>query len=324
MKLLYISSGYSRIYEYLDQSIKAALSNSHYEWIHFHPLENIEKLKAIVTTFQPKLALTILGDYLSLSAIQYLKENGIKLACWMTEDPFYIDKTIQTIHRFDYIFTIDNGALRHYQSIHPNVYHLPLGTDATIFKPLPAENIHKIDLLLVGYPYPTRVNFIHFLLENTKYQIMLIGKGWYNNLQKRWRNNLRVIIQDTWIEPQKVSYYYNGAKIVLNPHRIHSFWLNRNTHGVISESINNRTFDIASCGAFQLIEEKPDLRSFFTEEEMISYLDYEDCLHKLGIYMDDEELRKTISQKARKIVIEQHTFDHRVRNMIKTISKTVL
>ncbi|PES74470.1 protein CgeB [Bacillus cereus] len=324
MKLLYISSGYSRIYEYLDQSIKAVLSNSHYEWIHFHPLENIEKLKAIVTTFQPKLALTILGDYLSLSAIQYLKENGIKLACWMTEDPFYIDKTIQTIHRFDYIFTIDNGALRHYQSIHPNVYHLPLGTDATIFKPLPAENIHKIDLLLVGYPYPTRVNFIHFLLENTKYQIMLIGKGWYNNLQKRWRNNPRVIIQDTWIEPQKVSYYYNGAKIVLNPHRIHSFWLNRNTHGVISESINNRTFDIASCGAFQLIEEKHDLRSFFTEEEMISYLDYEDCLHKLGIYMDDEELRETISQKARKIVIEQHTFDHRVRNMIKTISKTVL
>ncbi|WP_242221196.1 glycosyltransferase [Bacillus cereus group sp. BfR-BA-01380] len=319
MKLLYISSGYSRIYDYLDQSMKAELSNNHYEWLHFHPLENIEKLKTIVATFQPQLALTVLGDYLSVPAIQYLKENGIKLACWMTEDPFYIDKTIQIIHRFDYIFTIDTGALKYYQSVHPNTYHLPLGTNDTIFKPVPIENVYKSELLLVGYPYPTRVNFIHFLLEHTKYQITLIGKGWYNRLQKRWRNNSRVMIKDIWIEPQKVTYYYNGASIVLNPHRTHNFWHNQNTRGVMSESMNNRTFDVAACGAFQLIEEKPDLRSFFTEEEMISYLDYEDCLRKVIIYMNNKEMRERIAQKARKIVIEQHTFRHRIKEMIEII-----
>ena len=321
MKLLYIPSGYSRIYDYLDQSMKAELSNTPYKWIHFHPLENIEKLKTIVATFQPQLALIILGDYLSVPAIQYLKDNGIKLAVWMTEDPFYIDKTIQIIHRFDYIFTIDNGALKHYQSIHPNTYHLPLGTNDTIFKPLPIDNVYKSDLLLVGYPYPTRVNLIHFLLEHTKYQITLIGKGWYNRIQKRWRYNPRVMIKDTWIEPQKVAYYYNGASIVLNPHRTYNFQLNQNTRGIINESMNNRTLDIAACGTFQLIEEKPDLRSFFTDEEMISYRDYEDCLHKVVIYMDDKKQRDSIAQKARKIVVEQHIFRHRIKEMIETIQK---
>ncbi|MED1476030.1 DUF3880 domain-containing protein [Bacillus pseudomycoides] len=84
----------------------------------------------------------------------------------MTEDPYYFDKTIQVINRFDYIFTIDTGSLKHYQSVHSNAYHLLLGTDPTIFKPRLVEHAYKSDLLLVGYPYPTRVNFIHFLKKH--------------------------------------------------------------------------------------------------------------------------------------------------------------
>lgn len=321
LKLLYISSGYSGIYDYLNQSIKDELSSNHYEWVHFHPLERMEKLKSIVTTFQPKVALTLTGDHLPIQTIQFLKERGISLVCWMTEDPFYMDKTMKLINNFDYVFTIDSGALRHYQPVHLNAYHLPLGTNPTVFKPLPAENIYKSDLLFVGYPYPTRVDLIHFLLENTNYQITLIGTAWYNALQKVWRNNPRVTIKDTWIKPQEVVYYYNGASIVLNPHRSHNFLHNQNTLGVVNESINNRTFDIAACEAFQLIEEKPDLRSFFTEEEMVSYRDYEDCLRKVVFYMDNEEQRRIIAQRARRVVIEKHTFLHRVKTMMDIIQK---
>ncbi|WP_255260001.1 hypothetical protein [Bacillus sp. AFS023182] len=71
MKLLYISSGYPGIYNYLDESMKAVPNNNDYEWTYFHPSEPIEKLQSIVATFQPQLALTILGDRLSVSIIQY-------------------------------------------------------------------------------------------------------------------------------------------------------------------------------------------------------------------------------------------------------------
>ncbi|MCI0764714.1 glycosyltransferase [Bacillus sp. TL12] len=319
MKLLYISSGYHGIYDYLDHSMKAGLNDNGYEWISFHPLEPIEKLQSIVATFQPQVVLTILGDYLSVQAIQYFKENGIKLACWMTEDPYYFDKTYQMINRFDYIFTIDTGPLKHYQFVHQNAYHLPLGTDSATFKPLLVEHAYKNDLLLVGYPYPTRIHLIHFLLKNTNYHICLVGKGWRNRLQKLWRNSPRVTIKDTWMNPKVVSYFYNGASIVLNPHRSHNFLHNQNASGIISESINNRTFDIAACGAFQLIEEKPNLRSFFTEEEMVSYQDYEDCLCKVVTYMNNKEKRQVIAQKAQKRVIKQHTFGQRVKEMMNII-----
>lgn len=127
------------------------------------------------------------------------------------------------------------------------------------------------------------------------------------------------MIKDTWMNPELVSYFYNGANIVLNPHRSHNFLLNQNTSGIISESINNRTFDIAACGTFQLIEEKPNLRSFFTEEKMISYQDYEDCLCKVVTYMNDEKKREIIAQKGQKIVIGQHRFRQRVKEMMKII-----
>ncbi|CAI8751416.1 CgeB family protein [Bacillus sp. IT-79MI2] len=320
MKLLYISSGYHGIYDYLDQSIQTGLNDNGYEWTSFHPLEPLENLKSIVTTFQPQVALTILGDYLSVQAIQYFKENSVKLACWMTEDPYYFDKTHQIINRFDYIFTIDTGSLKHYQLVHPNAYHLPLGTNSATFNPrILVDHAYKSDLLLVGYPYPTRINLIHFLLKNTNYHIRLVGKGWRNRLQKLWRNNPKVMIKDAWVDPEMVSYFYNGASIVLNPHRSHNFLHNQNTSGIISESINNRTFDIAACGAFQLIEKKPNLRSFFTEQEMISYRDYEDCLCKVVTYMNNKEKRQIIAQKARKRVIEQHTFRQRIKEMMSII-----
>ncbi|WJE53839.1 DUF3880 domain-containing protein [Bacillus cereus] len=148
-------------------------------------LKPIEKLQSIVATFQPHVVLTILGNYLSVQAIQYFKENGIKLACWMTEDPYYFDNTHQNINIFDCIFTIDTGSLKHYQLVHPNAYHLPLGTDSATFKPLLlVEHAYRSDLLLIGYPYPTRINLIHFLLKNKNYHILLVGKGWRNRLQK--------------------------------------------------------------------------------------------------------------------------------------------
>ncbi len=177
---------------------------------------------------------------------------------------------------------------------------------------------------MVGYPYPTRVSLIHFLLENTSCQIRLIGRGWQYKLQRRWRTDSRVTVKNVWIEPKGVARYYNGASIVLNPHRSHDFLHNQNKLGVIGESINNRTFDIAACEAFQLIEEKPDLYTFFTKEEMTAYQDDKDCLQKAIMYINDAEQRQIVSRKAREVVMKQHTLQQRIQNMLDIIYKNDL
>ncbi|MNI82927.1 Spore protein YkvP [compost metagenome] len=111
--------------------------------------------------------------------------------------------------------------------------------------------------------------------------------------------------------------YYNGSKIVLNIHRPSDEKYNKNRTGIIAKSINNRTFDAASCEAFQLVDSKEELVKHFEEgKEIISYQDNNDLLEKIHYYIAHDEERKRIAKKARKRVLTSHTFQHRIDHLL--------
>ncbi|MEK7019283.1 CgeB family protein [Bacillus sp. FSL R9-9410] len=322
MKLLYITSGYSKIYHYLDQSIQSTLIDQNFEWLAVQPWELIEKLDFITATFHPDIVFTLLGNHIPQKAIQYLKNRNIKLAVWLTEDPFYIDTSLLQLNNFDFIFTIDSEALKYYTSLgYTNVYHLPLATNIDIFKPGLKNSTYKSEVLFIGYPYPTRVKLIQFLLEKTPYHYTIIGQHWRNKLFKKWRNHRRIKIIEEWIPPQEVAFYYNNASLILNPHRSYLFPQNKNR--VKSNTINNRTFDIAACQGFQIIEEKSDLSSFFNKDEIISYNSFDDCLNKISFHLNDTILKGLMVEKIHTKVITQHTFHERI-NFITAILQSQL
>ncbi|MCJ7841373.1 glycosyltransferase [Lederbergia sp. NSJ-179] len=318
MKILYISSGYPMIYHYLDRNIERALHYASQKCILFQPHESIDQLESILNEEEaPQFSLTLLGDHLSKQARNLLSDYHMKQAVWLTEDPFYIDQTIQRIFDDDYVFTIDSGAQKEYLSAgFSHVYHLPLGTDPTTFARMQVDNRYQSDVLLVGYPYPSRVQLVEFLLRNGSFPITVIGKQWYNRLAKKYRKHVNITLYDQWLEPEEIAKFYNGAKIVLNPHRHSGFSFQQNRRNIRNETINNRTFDIAACGAFQLIEELPDLRLFFSEDEMISYQDHRDCLEKIYFYLTREQIRRRVGVQVQKKVYNKHTFQHRIETIM--------
>ena len=84
------------------------------------------------------------------------------------------------------------------------------------------------------------------------------------------------------MEPSIVADFYNGANIVLNTHRPFNLKQNQNRLGIEGKTINNRTFDVAACGSFQLIEFKEDLPNHFIEdEEMVSFRSDQELLKKI-------------------------------------------
>ncbi|HDX9511384.1 TPA: glycosyltransferase [Bacillus cereus] len=324
MKLLYITSGYSKIYQYLDQSIQSTLINQNFEWLAVQPSELIQQLDFITTTFHPDIVFTLLGDHLPQKAIQYFKKRNIKLAVWLTEDPFYIDTSLLLLNNFDFIFTIDSEALKYYTALgYTNVYHLPLATNIELFKPNQKNSKYKSEVLLIGYPYPNRVKLIQFLLEKTPYHYTIIGQHWRNKLLKKWKNHRRIKIIEGWIPPQEVALYYNNASLILNPHRSHLFPQNKNKNKVKNNTINNRAFDIAACQGFQIIEEKPDLSSFFNKDEIVSYNSFEDCLNKLSFYLNDAISKRLMVEKIHARVISQHTFYERIHFITTTIQSHI-
>ncbi|MGR9594551.1 CgeB family protein [Bacillus thuringiensis] len=324
MKLLYITSGYSKIYQYLDQSIQRTLIDQKFEWLAVQPSELIQQLNFITTTFHPDIVFTLLGNHLPQKAIQYFKKRNIKLAVWLTEDPFYIDTSLLLLNNFDFIFTIDSEALKYYTALgYTNVYHLPLATNIELFKPNQKNPKYKSEVLLIGYPYPNRVKLIQFLLEKTPYHYTIIGQHWRNKLLKKWKNHRRIKIIEGWIPPQEVALYYNNASLILNPHRSHLFPQNKNKNKVKNNTINNRAFDIAACQGFQIIEEKPDLSSFFNKDEIVSYNSFEDCLNKLSFYLNATILKRLMVEKIHARVISQHTFYERIHFITTTIQSHI-
>ena len=318
MRILFISSGNKGIYEWFESCIKEELSNIH-EVEFFLIGKGMIELRSIAEIINPDIVLTLVGFHLPIDVVQWFKNKGIITVVWLTEDPYYIDLTSELVDHYDYVFTIDIAALEFYKNKgHQKSFHLPLATTPYLFKPKQIDDMYQSDICLVGYPYPDRVRYIQLLQHYTPYQIKVVGP-WGHLLRKITRSK-NVMIYSDWVDPSVVANYYNGAKIVLNTHRPVNQQHNLNSLNVIGKSINNRTFDVAACAAFQLIDFKNDLPFHFIEdEEIVSFKSEEDLLEKTYKFIQGDEARKKIANKGRERVLKEHTFQHRLEKMLSII-----
>lgn len=322
MNILFITSGFRAVYTFFEQSIAAALQKAGHYCELFTPSSGLHSLALKQQSLQPDLILVMAGLKITGPMLDFIQKSRVKTAIWMTEDPYYMDWTVPLISYFDYIFTIDQAALMEYEQLgHPRVCHLPLGTDPDLFHPAAVSEEYRSDICLVGVPYSNRIELIEALLAGTAYRIQLVGRGW-SRYYHEWQNNSNrnVELVNAWVWPETAANYYNGAKIVLNIHRPSAEKYNRNRAGIIATSINNRTFDAASCEAFQLTDFRSGLRHQFEEgKQVVSYQDKHDLLQKIHYYMAHDDERKRIAEAARQQVLAAHTFEHRVHDLLMNV-----
>ena len=312
MKILLISSGYSGIYPYFEKAIEEAFIFFDHIVTKIHPKHTIEAIE-IIESFKPDVIITMVGFNIDEKLMDFLKKMNSTRCIWLTEDPFYIDMSIHLVRDYDYIFTIDIGAFEYYKKKFPqkHIYHLPLGTDPLLYYADHKEE-YLYDVCLVGYPYPERINLVNQLLTHTPYSLILVGPFWKKFIKNHKHTN-RLTIINRWMEPETVRSLFNRSKIILNPHRTYNFHKNKNTLEIENKSINNRTFDIAACGGFQLLSNKPDLQMHFDiTQDMVVYSRSEECIELVKQFINDENSRNFYRRNAQKKVVENHTFTHRV------------
>ncbi|MDN4523617.1 CgeB family protein [Fictibacillus fluitans] len=317
MKILYITSGFPGIYDYFDHWIVNACKVNNVHCKLFNLYEGLPRLKFVFQRFQPDLVLTMTGFVLSKEMTDWLGKRHVPLAVWMTEDPYYMDLTLPIIERYDFIFTIDTAAQKVYeQNGHKLVFPLPLGTEPSVFKAATEQDaVQERDICLVGFPYPDRIELIKYLLDNTDYTITVVGGRWRDDLSQHNENTKLTIID--WSTPLEVAEYYRQSKIILNTNRPHNYSENKNSIGVINQSVNNRTFDIAATCGFQLLSYKKGISDIFTDEEIVTFESKEDLLEKIRYYMEDETKRKAMACKAQEKVLKNHTFSNRIQQLVK-------
>ena len=318
MKILLISSGYKGIYPYFEQAIEKAFMFYGHTICKMKPVYEQGIMEKVID-YKPDLILTLVGFRIEKTLMECLKKSGSPLCIWMTEDPFYMDKTIDIIKDYHYVFTIDLGALEFYRRMFPDkkIHHLPLGTDPSLYKPSDTPIQISYDVCIVGYPYPERIELANNILNKTRFSLVLVGNRWKRHMRNQPNEGLTII--NRWVAPETVRNLFNGSKIILNPHRAFDFEKNSNSLRIENKSINNRTFDIASCGGFQLISNQLDLKSHFGSEEIVSYSDHANCLELIDWYINNESKRNQYSKNAYERVLNCHTFLHRIQYILEQI-----
>lgn len=277
---------------------------------------------------KPDFIFTLNGDLISPQVLAILKKLGHKIVTWQVDDPYIVDAVTPLAKYFDYMFTVDTSTLEIYKKDCPRVYYLPLACNPKLHRKIEVEGKYLSDFCFIGTPFKnsTRLKILESLVETfgESYRLLVGGsfviKEVWENFKyfERLRNNIIGEI----VNREETVKYYNGAKINLNLHRgsLGSV-LDKNENQIIARSPCERTFVLAGCGAFQLMDNtRPDLPlSFKVDKEIVMFSDIEELKQKAEYYLNHPLEREKIGSAAQARAYAEHTYSLRVKKILETV-----
>lgn len=210
--------------------------------------------------------------------------------------------TIDEYNQYDHVFIASeywSGKIKKEADI--PVDTLLQCTDPELFYPDP-DSEYQNELLFVGNSRKVFRKIVKDLLP-TDHDLAVYGKNWKRFI--RWR-----YIKGKHIPYPELRKAYSSCKILLNDH-----WDDMRGKGFIS----NRIFDGFAVGAFIISDDAQGGQDIF-KDALVTYSNQSDLNQLINYYLENHEKRKKIAEKGKSIVLNQHTFQKRVKNILKIIS----
>jgi hypothetical protein len=187
-------------------------------------------------------------------------------------------------------------------------YHFPFASDNEIFKPLGVPKIY--DLLFVGNfnSGVGRYKYIKLLMETAQvknWEVLLIGTGW-----EKFGHPFQMIAHG-----KLLNYAYNSSKICLNIHNDNQY-----KGHLYQMDANNRVFDLAMAGCFQIGNAKELIELYFTHDEVVAEDDPARLIELIDYYLQNDAQRSQIGKKALAKALNKHTWDSRAQSFVQMIT----
>jgi spore maturation protein CgeB len=267
-----------------------------------------------IMDWQPDVAFFPLGSSVWRSTLVQLKQKGVKLVQWCgLPAGTMLERDRINLPYFDLIFQPANLAdgLRAAGAT-GRIEYIPIGIDPEVHHPVPLtaeeQQRYGADVCFIGGLsrrfHAARRAMVEYAIENG------VNIKVWGGYREHFVGSpiLRVWQGQIWGEEQVKALC--AAKIGLNFHVDHRA-------GELDRGLNLRAFELAACGVFQLLQRVPGVGEFFEEgKEIVCFDTKEEMLDKIRYYLAHESERRQIAEAARKRVLREHTWAHRVANMI--------
>ncbi len=269
-------------------------------------------LEARVRDFSPDLVLLLAQAPVTEKTLSRFRGEGIPVAYWFVEDYRRMPYWRRIAPLTDAFFVIQREAIQVMREAGvPAVHYLPLAAMEGVHEPvvLTAEERRRYgsEVSFVGAGYPNRRRFFARLAPSLDLKIW--GNEWDGA-----PTLLKDALQDGGrrVSTEETVKIFNAARINLNLHSS-SYHEEVDPHG---DFVNPRTFEIAACGAFQLVDERSLLSELFQEGEVATFRDVKEAKEKIEYFLSRDEHRAEIARKGRGRVLGEHTYRLRLQEML--------
>lgn len=266
---------------------------------------------ATVETIQPDIVLALAQAPLGAAALDAIAASGALRVLWFVEDFRVLTYWRDVAAHYDYVFTIQEGecleAVGAVTDAH--VAYLPCGFDPDIHRPLslsPDERAaYASEVAFVGAGYRNRrLAFRRFLDADFR----IWGSDWAG------AEDLARVIQrgGARITTEESVRIFNAVDVNLNLH-------SSTYHDGVDprgDFVNPRTFELAGCGAFQVVDRRTLLAPLFGADELAIADSVTDMRALTQHYLAHPETRVPMASRARRRALAQHTYRHRLEHLL--------
>jgi spore maturation protein CgeB len=270
----------------------------------------LRRLEALCRQWRPGVVLVIKGGPITPGAIRRIKAaTDARFVNVFPDNPLLMIP-FDRIEAYDVFFTKDRYALAALEAVGlRNLHYLPLYCVPEDHGPvsLTAEETVRFGspISFVGSRYPYRERLFSELVD---YPIRLWGSGW----DRAEAPGVRARAAGGFVWGRDKRAVYSGSALSLNPHHP--------MNDVVG--VNTRTFELAACGACQVVEDKGTLPELFAPgDEVVTYRDLPGLRRQLDYYLAHPDEARAIGQNARRRALKEHTLRHRIDEMMGVIEQ---
>ncbi|MCB0345921.1 MAG: glycosyltransferase [Bdellovibrionales bacterium] len=249
---------------------------------------------------------------LSPEALTEMRNRGIITAMWFVEDCRRFATWQQISRYYDYMFLIQKEPFTTYVEAAGagRAIYLPLACDPHVHKPL---NVPEEERARWGSP----ISFLGAGYHNRQQMFAQLANMPFKIWGTEWPKShpFDKLVQEGGrrLEPEEYVKIFNSSEINLNLHSS----MERDGVDPFGDFVNPRTFELAAAGAFQLADNRTLLPELFSVgSEIATFSDGNELEDKIKYFLQNPAERTAITEAARKRVLEEHTYEHRVKSML--------
>jgi spore maturation protein CgeB len=260
----------------------------------------------------PDVVLALAQAPLTSAVLEHLRRKKFLCAIWFVENYRHLTYWQQLAGAYDYWFVIQQASCREAlkQAGARDVVYLPMAADPLIHRPmeLSTQERHEFgsDLSFVGAGYANRRTLLPRLISSD-WTFKLWGNEWEG------AEDLKPVLQrgGERIDTETCIKVFNASRVNLNLHSWGGSGLDPD-----GDFVNPRTFELAACGAFQLVDHRTLLPAHFSGDEVVSFQRFDDLPAGIGRWLRDPDARAATALAARRRILQEHTYVHRMGDML--------